>query len=86
MTISPTPTNLTESYIRKKSSYNKLESECRSKGWSMIPLYAEVATLGHVDTMRRMMSNAMGITRVQSERLRLKWTKIALRCSYHIYQ
>ena len=25
-----------ESYIRKKSSYNKLESECRSKGWSVI--------------------------------------------------
>ena len=25
--------NLRESYIRKKSSYNKLESACRSKGW-----------------------------------------------------
>ena len=37
---------LTESHNRKKSSYNRLESECRSEGWSVIPLnvvYVEVA-------------------------------------------
>ena len=37
-----------ESYIRKKNSYNKLESECRSKEWSVIALYAGVAALGHI--------------------------------------
>ena len=41
--------NLTESYIRKKSSYNKITSECRSKGWSVIPLYVEIAALGHIN-------------------------------------
>ena len=42
--------NLTESYIRKKSNYDKLASECRCKGWSVIPLYVEVAALGHINT------------------------------------
>ena len=38
--------NLAESCTRKKSCYNKLESEYRSKrskGWSVIPLYVEIA-------------------------------------------
>ena len=32
---SPREENITESYVRKKSSYNKLWSERRSKGWSV---------------------------------------------------
>ena len=78
--------NLTESYIRKKSSYNKLENECRIKGWSVIPLYVEVAALGHINTAWSMLSKALGMKNNESKQLRLKCTKIALRCSYHIYQ
>ena len=33
-----------------------------------------------------MMSKAMGMKANESKRLRLKCAKIALRCSYHIYQ
>ena len=33
-----------------------------------------------------MMSKAMGMRKDESIRLRRKCTKIALRCSYHIYQ
>ena len=78
---SPWEENLTESYNRKKSSYSKLESECRSKGWSMILLYVEVAALGHVDTTWDTMSKAVGMKRVESKFLRLKYTKIALQVS-----
>ena len=77
--------SLTESYIRKKSSYNKLESECRSKGWSVIPLYVDVAALGHISTTWSMMSKAMGMKRVECKRSRLTCTKVVLRCSYNIY-
>ena len=83
---SPWEDNLTESYIRKKSSCNKLESECRSKGWSVIPLYVKPAALRHVNTTWGMMSKAMGMKMVESKRLRLKCSKIALHCSYHIHQ
>ena len=55
---SPWEENLTESSIRKKSSYNKLESECRSKGWSVIPLHVEDAALGHLNITWGMMSKA----------------------------
>ena len=78
--------NLTESFIRKKSSYNKLESECRSKGWLVIPLYVEVGALGHISTTWGMVSKALGTKKNESKQLRLKCTKIALRRSYHIYQ
>ena len=70
------------SYIRKKSSYNKLESECRSKGWSVIPLYVDVAALGHINTTWSMMSKAMGMTNNESKRSRLRCTKIALQLSH----
>ena len=49
---------------RQKRSYNKLESECRSKGWCVIPLYVEVAALGHINTTWGMMRKAMGMDRV----------------------
>ena len=78
--------NLTESHIRKKRSCNKLESECKSKGWSVIPLYVEVAARRHENTMLGMMSKAMGMKRFESKRLRLKCSEVALHCSYHIYQ
>ena len=41
--------NLSESYIKTN---NKLESDCRDKRWTVIPVYVEVATLGHVNTSR----------------------------------
>ena len=44
----------------------------------MIPLYVERAALGHINTTWGMMSNTLGMKK--NER------KIALRCSYHIYQ
>ena len=47
---SPWENNLTESYIPKKNGYNKLGSECRSEGWSVIPLHVEVAARGHINT------------------------------------
>ena len=78
--------NLTEAYTRKKSSYSKLESECRSGECSMIPLYVEVAALGHTNTTWGMVSKALGMMKNESKRLRLKCTKVVLRCSYHIYQ
>ena len=58
---SPWEENLTESYIRKKCSYNKLESECRNKGWSVIPLYVKVDDPRHVNTTWGRLSKAMGM-------------------------
>ena len=81
---SPWEENLIESYTRKNSSYNKLESEYRSKAWSGISLYVEVGALGHINTTWGMMSTSMGMTNNESKRLRLTCTKITLRCSYHI--
>ena len=78
--------NLTEAYVRNKSSYNKLESECRSKGWSVIPLHVEVAALRHINTTGGMMGKAMGMKVIESKRSRLKCMKIVLRSRYHIYQ
>ena len=75
---SPWKENLTESYIRS----NKLESECSSKGRSGIPLYLEVAALGHVNTTWGMMSKAIGMKRVGRKWLRLKCSKIALHLSH----
>ena len=83
---SPWEENLAESYIRKKSSCNKLESKCRIKGWSAIPLYVEVGALGHISTTWGMMSKALGMKNNDSKPLRLKCTKIALRCSDHTCQ
>ena len=68
--------NLTESYIRKHNSYNKLESECKSEGWSVIPLCVEAGALGHINTTWGMMSKALGMTNNESKRMRLKCTKI----------
>ena len=83
---SPWVENLTDSFIRKKRSYNKLETECKTNGWSVIPLYVEVAALGHINTTWGRMSKAMSMPKPESKRLRLKFATIALRCSYHIYQ
>ena len=44
----------------------------------MIPLYVEVATLGHINTTGGMMSKAIGMKSNESKRLSLKCTKIAL--------
>ena len=83
---SPWEENLTDAYIRKKAKYNELERQCGSAGWTVIPLYVEVAALGHANTTWGMMSKAIGMKKRDSKRLRLKCSKIALRCSYHIYQ
>ena len=83
---SPWEENLTDSYIRKKAKYNELERQCGSAGWTVIPLYVEVAALGHANTTWGMMSKAIGMKKRDSKRLRLKCSKIALRCSYHIYK
>ena len=68
---SPWEEKLTESHIRKKSSYNKLVRECRSKGLFVIPLYVEDAALGHVNTTWGMMRKAMGMKGVQSKKRRV---------------
>ena len=52
----------------------------------MIPLYVEVAALRHVNTTWGMMSQAMRMGSVESKHLRLKCSKIELRCSYHTYK
>ena len=52
----------------------------------MIPLHAKVVALRHINTTWGMMSKALGMERVESKWLRLKCRKIALCCSYHIYQ
>ena len=73
--------NLTQSYIRKKSSYDKLERECRSMGWSVIPLYVEAIGPNHLKTTWGMMSKTVGMKKDASKRLSLKCTKIAMRCA-----
>ena len=59
--------NLAVSYIRNKSNYNKLESECRSQGSSVIPQCVEADALGHVNTTWGMLSKDMGMKRVERE-------------------
>ena len=83
---SPWEDNLTDAYTRKKAKYNALETQCRSAGWTVIPLTCEVGALGHINTTWGRMSKAMGMSNAESKRLRWKCSKIALRCSYHIYQ
>ena len=83
---SPWEENLVESYVRKKGSYNKLESECGHNGWTVIPLYVEVGARGAINTTWGRMSKAMGMSKTESKKLRFKCSKIALRCSYFLYQ
>ena len=64
---SPWEDNLTDSYIRKKSTYNRLQSECRTNGWSVIPMSVEVGALGHINIMWGEMSKEMGIPKAVSE-------------------
>ena len=64
------------------SSYNKLESECTSTGWLVIPLYFEVATLRHINTTWGMVTKALDMKKNVSKRLRLKCTKIARQVSH----
>ena len=54
------------------SSYNKLESECTSTGWLVIPLYVEVATPRHINTTWGMITKALDTKKHVSKRLRLK--------------
>ena len=58
---SPWEENLTDSYIRKKGKYKELERQCGSAGWTAIPLYVEVAALGHANTTWGMMNKAIGM-------------------------
>ena len=81
---SPWEENLVESYVRKKG--NKLESECRHNGWTVIPLYVEVGARGAINTTWGRMSKAMGMSKTESKELRFKCSRIALRCSYLLYQ
>ena len=83
---SPWEENLNKAYIRKKGKYNKLDMQCRDAGWTVIPLYVEVGALGNVNTTWNWMSKAMGMRKKESKELRQKCSRIALRCSYHLYQ
>ena len=55
---SPWEDKLTDSYIRKKSTHNRLESECRTNGWSVIPMCVKLGALGHINTTWGEMSKA----------------------------
>jgi hypothetical protein len=82
---SPWEDNFDTSYLRKKGRYNKLEKLVKMAGWGVTPLYAEVGTLGKVNKTWGEMSKGLGMTKAESKRLKLKCSKIALRCSYFLY-
>ena len=49
-------------------------------------MYVEVGALGNVNTTWNWMSKAIGMHKKESKELRHKCSRIALRCSYHLYQ
>jgi len=54
-------------------------------GWGMTPLCVEVGTRGEINKTWGEMSKGLAMTKAESKRLKLKCSKIALRCSYFLY-
>ncbi len=79
---SPWEDNLTDAYTRKKAKYNALETQCRSAGWTVIPLTCEDGALGHINTTWGRMSNAIGMSNADRQRLTRNCSKIALLATY----
>ena len=77
-------TNLTKSNTYKKTKYENLENDLKTK-MKLTKLYIEVTSLGFIPKTNDSFNKLMKKNEINVDRLNKKMCETALRCSYYLY-